>query len=355
MVWFHFLDLYALSLLKMILAERSGKTQAPLQKGGHLGIPDLVSREYFQDPGRLADLLNAELFQGERRIRQEDIRQRDPSEIRNLTEDTAVCASLVTRDYRGEIQIGLQVVLLALELQTGVSYIMPLRVLNYESAGYESQWRQIRDSHQKKGDLSSAEYLSGFRKEDRLAPILTLVVYFGQEPWDGPRTLKEMLDLRECPPEVARQIADYPMRLIEVREYPRLERFHSDLRYVFGFLQRDRRKEELYQYVMENRAVFSHLDGVAYQMIQVMSHSSKLWKSREVYENEEGEIDMCQALLDMREECISIGQEKGREEGISIGKQRTKQVFRLFMAGKSEKEIAGICEISVKEVREILS
>ncbi|HIX59599.1 MAG TPA: hypothetical protein IAA45_07795 [Candidatus Blautia gallistercoris] len=216
-----------------------------------MGKPDLVSREYFRDPGRLADLLNAELFQGECRIRREDIRQRDPSEIRNLTEDTAICASLITRDYSGEIQIGL--------------------------------------------------------------------------------------------PEVARQIADYPLHLIEVREYPRLERFHSDLRYVFGFLQRDRRKEELYQYVTENRAVFSRLDGAAYQMIQVMSHSSGLLKEKEEYENEEGEIDMCQALLDMREECISIG------------KQLAKQVFQLWMAGKTEKEIAEICEISVEEVREILS
>ena len=103
---------------------------------------------------------------------------------------------------------------------------------------------------------------------------------------------------------------------------------------------------------------------------------------------------MCQALLDMREECISIGKEKGREEGISIGreegisigkekgiligkkegisigrtegisvgrkegisigKQMTKQVFRLWIAGKTEKEIAETCEIPIEEVKEIL-
>ena len=99
------------------------------------------------------------------------------------------------------------------------------------------------------------------------------------------------------------------------------------------------------------RAAFSHLDGAAYQMIQVMSHSSGLLKEKEEYENEEGAIDMCQALLDMREECISIGEEKG----ISIGKQLTKQVFQLWMAGKTEKEIAEICEVSVEEVKDILS
>ena len=88
---------------------------------------------------------------------------------------------------------------------------------------------------------------------------------------------------------------------------------------------------------------------------------------------------MCQALLDMREECISIGKEKGREEGISIGreegisigkekgiligkkegisigKQLTKQVFRLWIDGKTEKEIAEACEIPIEEVKEILA
>ena len=319
-----------------------------------MGKQDMVSREYFRDTDRLADLLNAELFQGERRIGQKDIRQRDPSEIRSITKDTAVCATLVTRDQMGEVRIGLQVVLLALEVQRGVHYAMPLRVLNGDSVGYDAQWRRIRTVHRQRKDLQGKEYLSGFGKEDRLAPILTLVVYFGQEPWDGPRTLKEMLDLRYCPPEVATQIADYPLHLIEVRSYPHIERFHSDLQYVFGFLQRDREKEELYHYVTENQAAFSHLDGAAYQMIRVMSRSSRLLGEKEEYENEEGEYDMGQALLDMREES----KEEGKREGISIGRTEGislgKQVFRLWLAGKPEKEIAKACGISVEEVQEIL-
>ena len=187
-----------------------------------------------------------------------------------------------------------------------------------------------------------------------------------------------MLDLRYCPPEVATQIADYPLHLIEVRSYPHIERFHSDLQYVFGFLQRDREKEELYHYVTENQAAFSHLDGAAYQMIRVMSRSRRLLGEKEEYENEEGEYDMCQALLDMREESkeegkregISIGRTEGisigRTEGISIGRTEGitigrsegislgKQVFRLWLAGKPEEEIAKACGISVEEVREIL-
>ena len=344
-----------------------------------MGKQDLVSREYFQDSYRLADLLNAEVFQGVECIGPEDIQQRDPFGVRETVSEAAVHAAVVTRDLMGELHIGLQVILLALEFQNNVHYAMPLRVLNSDSIGYDTQWRKKRAAHRQEKDLRGDEYLSGFGKYDRLVPVFTIVLYFGREPWDGPRTLKDMLDLSHCPPEFAQRIADYPLYLIEVREYPHIERFRSDLRYVFGFLQRDREKEALYQYVTENRAVFSHLDGTAYQMIQVMSHFSGLLKEKEEYENEEGEIDMCQALLDMREECISIGKEKGREEGISIGreegisigkekgiligkkegisigKQLTKQVFRLWIDGKTEKEIAEACEIPMEEVKEILA
>ena len=55
-----------------------------------------------------------------------------------------------------------------------------------------------------------------------------------------------------------------------------------------------------------------------------------------------------------RTEGISIGRTEGitigRSEGISLGKQ----VFRLWLAGKPEEEIAKACGISVEEVREIL-
>lgn len=42
-------------------------------------------------------------------------------------------------------------------------------------------------------------------------PLITIVVYFGKEPWDGPRSLKEMLDLNGLPKEIVEMVADYPL------------------------------------------------------------------------------------------------------------------------------------------------
>ena len=335
-----------------------------------MGEKDLVAKEYFEDPHRLADLLNAELFQGEERIGPEDIIQRNPSGFRRSTNDTTVRARVVTRDLLGELHTGLQVVLIALVAQSSVHYAMPLRVLNGDGIGYDTQWRKIRDGHEKKRDLRGAEFLSGFGRKDRLTPILTIVLYFGEENWDGPRSLKEMMDLDNCPREVAGRIGDYPLQLVEVRKYPHSEWFRSDLQYVFGFLQRDRDKEGLQKYVNENAEAFSHLDGSTYQMIRVMSHSRKILKRKENYRREEGDYDMCQALREMMEDSEAIGEARGisigEARGISIGEVRgisigevrgiqlARQVISLQKEGKMDQEIAQLCGIEVEKVREIL-
>lgn len=57
------------------------------------------------------------------------------------------------------------------------------------------------------------EFLSGLRKEDRLHPVFTIVLYYGEKPWDGPRKLSDMVALGQ---EWKLFFEDYSMRLIEV-------------------------------------------------------------------------------------------------------------------------------------------
>lgn len=100
-----------------------------------------------------------------------------------------------------------------------------MRVMDADSASYGKQLRRIKKKHQEKKDLEGGEYLSGFSKQDRLIPVITLVLYFGMEPWDGARSLKEMLDLSELPEGLKELVSDYPMHLLEVRNYEHLENF----------------------------------------------------------------------------------------------------------------------------------
>ena len=114
------------------------------------------------------------------------------------------------------------------------------------------QWSVIRREHKRKKDLRGAEYLSGFGREDHLVPVLSVGTVFRRAGMDGPLCLKEMMDLNTLPEEVREKIADYSVHLIDVRRYPHAERFRTDLKLVFGFLQRASEPEELTEFIEEN-------------------------------------------------------------------------------------------------------
>ena len=57
-------------------------------------------------------------------------------------------------------------------------------------------------------------FLSNLKKTDRLHPVVSLCVYYGENEWDGPFCLTDML---EIPEKLKPLVSDYKMNLIEVR------------------------------------------------------------------------------------------------------------------------------------------
>ncbi|MDO4339491.1 MAG: Rpn family recombination-promoting nuclease/putative transposase [Eubacteriales bacterium] len=311
---------------------------------------DAVSIEYFEDEERFADLLNGYLFHGRELVKAEDIQEKNRSVSLIRKNKGKMKAEVLMRDVMRQVNIQLKIVLVSLENQSDIHYAMPVRVLSGDGAAYHEQWRKLAKKHRRKKDLKGAEFLSGFGKGDRLVPVMTLVLYFGNEPWDGPKSLKEMMDFTAMPEEVKETVADYPIHLLEVRNYPYLENFRTDLRYVFGFLQNTKSREELKNYVNENREIFEELEEDAYDFISVMSHSPELKKIKKNNQTEGGRYNMCKAIQEMIEESKREGRQEGRQEGIQL----TKKIYRSHMSGMSYKKISKKYKISVGEVREIL-
>ena len=76
-----------------------------------------------------------------------------------------------------------------------VSIIASGKITRNDGLNYVKQCEEIRKENKKNKRLKTAdEFLSGIRQEDRLKPVVTLVIYFGEEEWDGPLTLKDMLE-----------------------------------------------------------------------------------------------------------------------------------------------------------------
>lgn len=58
-----------------------------------------------------------------------------------------------------------------------------------------------------------SEKSCGIKKTDRLTPVTTLCLYHGEDIWDGPRTLLDMMQLSNVDHPICSLFADYPFRL----------------------------------------------------------------------------------------------------------------------------------------------
>ncbi len=68
-------------------------------------------------------------------------------------------------------------------------------------------------------------------------PVITIVVYFGTEPWDGPRRLSDMIELTD--ERFRKFVQDYKMILIDPHHMAEedFEKFSTDLGMTFHILK----------------------------------------------------------------------------------------------------------------------
>ena len=111
-------------------------------------------------------------------------------------------------------------------------YLMPVRCMTYDSMEYERQTVNRRREVKAMKGLAPEEWLSGFRKQDRLKPCVTLVLFFG-EHWDGAKSLHELLDFTDIPKKLRDMVNDYHVHILEVQKLKDTSVFHTDVKQVF--------------------------------------------------------------------------------------------------------------------------
>jgi len=211
--------------------------------------------------------------------------------------------------------------LLGIENQAEVHYAMPVKNLVYDALQYARQVEQIGRRHKNERNYkgrSSGEYLSGFYKEDRIIPVITLVIFFSPEKWDGPLSLYDMMEMKS--PRVLSLVQDYKIHLVEPAALTReeLEKFQSSLREVISFIKYSKDKKKLAE-LLERDKKFKHLDPSAALVINTCTRAEITIK-----EGEE-EIDMCQAIEEMKRDSMEEGMQRGIEKGMQRGIEKGMQ------------------------------
>lgn len=273
-----------------------------------MGKKNIVWNHYLRDKRRFADVVNGFLYQGEQVVLAEELTDVSTvyvkPEVPDETMDAEGAQTERIRDIRMSSRSGETYCLYAVENQETVNYAMPFRCMEYDTLEYGRQLNEIRKKNiEEKSFTSDAEWLSKVKKTDRLTPIYTICLYHGEEPWDGPRSLRDMMNLGEDKERLSRCFADYPMRLVCLNEQEGFEEFRTEVRKVFRLMNL-RNDRLLMQKEFETNPDYKNVDIETVEAISVMLDAPELWEHRNMFikNNEREGNDMCQAVREIREE-----------------------------------------------------
>lgn len=266
---------------------------------------------YCDKAQRFAELINGWLFHGKACIQPEDISSEDRRQLKRSGR----------KKYRERYRdickrvCGVKVrLLIGVEIQEYVQYAMPLRVMDYDTLTYSAQKSRISARHKEKNDLKDRdEFLSGFAKDDRLEPLITLVLYCGKNKiWDGAERLHELLDMDRVPGELKEYVADYPIHVLDIRHTPneRLREFPADIQALFLFIKNMDHPQKL----LRKMEGISAIGADTYEVIADYAGVPE-FRRIETGGRKEGEVKMCEA--------IRILMEESRQEGIQQQKKET--------------------------------
>ncbi|MDE5698114.1 MAG: Rpn family recombination-promoting nuclease/putative transposase [Lachnospiraceae bacterium] len=276
-----------------------------------MGTKDAKAKEFLSDNERFADLFNYYLFGGRQVIRPEDLEERDTTEVLSLYgRDKKEIQKQKWRDLLKHAIIKATktavFVLLGIENQSDIHYAMPVKNMSYDVMNYGAQVTEASARHKKDKEYSSdAEFLSGFRKEDRLTPVITLTVYWGADEWDAPRSLHEMFAVSD--PQILKYVDDYHLHLIVPGEITDFDRFRTSLREVLEIIKASDDRKKMKE-VLEGNPRFKSLENEAVSAINVFT-GLKIPVNKK-----ERKTDMCKAWEDQRRIDKAEGKIEGKAE-----------------------------------------
>lgn len=268
-----------------------------------MSIKDTETKQYISRPEIFADAFNFLLYNGDQVIQPESLQSVDTTEI---TAPYGNGAKIPVQKYRDNMKIWAAMhddravyVLLGSENQSKVHYAMPVKDMLYDSINYAAQVDAARKSYKDfkfdengvKIALTSEEFLSGFRKGDKLIPIITAVVLFDSDEWDAPLSIHEMLDVDE---RLLPFIPDYRINLIapaQLSDDSFATREHGGkFRTGFGTLmQVIKHQNEIGVYDIIKNA--PDVDAASAEIIAEIANIPI-----EIVPDEKGEVNMCKGI-----------------------------------------------------------
>ena len=298
-----------------------------------MGTKDSKAKEYLSDNTRFSEICNYVLFDGEKVIKPEDLKECDTTEVLSVFGiDKKQIVKQKWRDLLKSVSVKhtgqMYVILIGAEAQTDIHYAMPVKTMIYDALNYGEQVNEAKKCHRKNRDYrSSDEFLSGFTLDDKLTPVITITLYLGTTQWDGPRSLAEMMP--QMDERILPFINDYRINLLNPLEITDFSKFETGLRPLFELLKNASDEEKLND-LITNDETFTRVD------VETVAAINLFVGTDIKYDEKEEVVNMCKAW-DHKKLGIQEGMKQGIQQGMQQG--RCLEVYSLVQDGILDPEV----------------
>ena len=276
--------------------------------------PDIVVKNYWRNNEQFADFFNAVLFDGKEIIKADELEDIDTEESSILEHKDYAESIGAARDnvkIRKKSTIyNVELVILGMEGQERIHYAMPMRVMGYDYGTYKKQYDDNAKKYKNANGMSRDEYMSKMKKMDKFIPVITIVVYYGENPWDGAVSFHEMLNI---PKEVEPFVNDYKMHLIEARKN-NLKLHNINNIDLFNLLEILLNKDEKLKETKEKAIQYASEHDVDKSVIMTVAGAANCKMDYDMIAGK-GSVDMCTVFEETRFEGRLEGRLEGKLEG----------------------------------------
>lgn len=281
-----------------------------------MGKVDIATKQYMSHRDVIADVFNFYIYDGRQVIKPEKLQKIDTAEVALPYGNDAEIAVQKLRDnimlWTMEMDDKAAYAVLGIENQDKIHYAMAVKNMLYDALQYAKQVEEAKRSYRnglnkKRIKLNSEEFLSGLKKADRLMPVITLVVYFGDKDWDGAKSIHEMLSVDDD--ELLSYVPNYKINLIEPAKISDedYDKFKTDVGSVLQFIKHQSDEDGSW---IKGKTRFKHVEKEAVELINLITGSKITGEEKEEV------VDMCRAW----ENSINNAMREGMREGELKGK-----------------------------------
>ena len=299
-----------------------------------MGTKDSKAKEYLSDNMRFSEICNYVLFDGEKVIKPEDLKECDTTEVLSVFGiDKKQIVKQKWRDLLKSVSVKhtgqMYVIFIGAEAQTDSHYAMPGKTMIYDALNYGEQVNESKNIHRNNKDYrSSDEFLSGFTLDDKLTPVITITLYLGTTQWDGPRSLAEMMP--QMDERILPFIYDYRINLLNPLEITDFSKFETGLRPLFELLKNASDEGKLNDLITKDET-FTRVD------VETIAAINLFVGTDIKYDEKEEVVNMCKAWDDHKKLGIQEGMKQGIQQGMQQG--RCLEVYSLVQDGILDPEV----------------